>query len=60
MRCPICEKEFAIEESPAPPFCSDRCRRIDLGRWLKGQYAVPAEEAPDPELGPGTEHGEGR
>ena len=46
--CPICRK-------PAPPgrlapFCSQRCADIDLGRWLKGGYAIPgapADEAPD-------------
>jgi len=25
------------------PFCSKRCAEVDLGRWLKGQYAVPGE-----------------
>ena len=56
-RCPICEKPA---DAKYAPFCSKRCADIDLGRWLKGQYAVPAEEAPDPELGPGTEPGEDR
>jgi uncharacterized protein len=26
------------------PFCSNRCAQIDLGRWLGGTYAIPAEE----------------
>ncbi len=42
-RCPICEKQFQPEESPALPFCSHRCRLIDLGRWLDEGYAVPIE-----------------
>ena len=29
------------------PFCSSRCREIDLGRWFSGAYAVPAVEPPD-------------
>jgi endogenous inhibitor of DNA gyrase (YacG/DUF329 family) len=41
--CPICGK-------PAAPgsgaFCSKRCADIDLGRWLKGIYRVPTNEAP--------------
>ena len=44
--CAICGK-------PATPryrtFCSRRCADIDLGRWLKGTYAVPTDEAPDDE-----------
>jgi endogenous inhibitor of DNA gyrase (YacG/DUF329 family) len=28
------------------PFCSSRCAQIDLGRWLNGDYRIPAEEAP--------------
>jgi len=29
------------------PFCSPRCAQIDLGRWLKGNYSIPTDEAPD-------------
>jgi len=37
-KCPIC----GDPESPAAkPFCSKRCADIDLGRWLKGGYAIP-------------------
>ena len=31
------------------PFCSDRCRQIDLGRWLREAYSVPVERDPDEE-----------
>jgi endogenous inhibitor of DNA gyrase (YacG/DUF329 family) len=31
------------------PFCSARCRDLDLGRWLEGAYAVPAVEVDDDE-----------
>jgi endogenous inhibitor of DNA gyrase (YacG/DUF329 family) len=47
MRCPICGKEFEAKESTAKPFCSERCRTIDLGRWLDETYSLPA--VPDPE-----------
>ena len=40
--CPICTKP-AI--SPHTPFCSARCAQIDLGKWLNGDYAIPAHEA---------------
>jgi endogenous inhibitor of DNA gyrase (YacG/DUF329 family) len=39
-RCPICGKPTVQEHRP---FCSKRCAEIDLGRWLKGGYAVPGE-----------------
>ncbi|MGO8902914.1 MAG: DNA gyrase inhibitor YacG [Isosphaeraceae bacterium] len=43
-RCPICSKTFTVaklDDLPPFPFCSDRCRLIDLGRWIDGAYAVP-------------------
>jgi len=36
--CPICTK---ASSEAAKPFCSKRCADIDLGRWLKGSYAIP-------------------
>jgi len=41
--CPICGKPA---EPQYRPFCSPRCAQIDLGRWLKGNYRIPTEEAP--------------
>ena len=52
LRCPICGKQFEMPSSPAPPFCSDRCRQIDLGRWLKEGYSVPATRQPEDEAEP--------
>jgi endogenous inhibitor of DNA gyrase (YacG/DUF329 family) len=49
MRCPICEREFERGDSPAVPFCSERCRLVDLGRWLGEGYAMPAKPAGGPE-----------
>lgn len=40
--CPICGKPTVQEHRP---FCSKRCAEVDLGRWLKGAYAVPGEPA---------------
>ena len=39
--CPICGKPSTAE---ARPFCSPRCRQVDLNRWLTGAYAVPVVE----------------
>jgi uncharacterized protein len=43
--CPICRKPSVAAHHP---FCSKRCSNLDLGRWLGGQYAIPAEELPEP------------
>ena len=46
IKCPRCQKQ--IEYSPQNvyrPFCSQRCRDIDLGKWIEGHYAVPGEKA---------------
>lgn len=59
-RCPICGKEEQVQDLrqwPEAPFCSPRCRTIDLGRWLGGDYRIPAdEEGSDPEGTPDAEH----
>jgi len=52
-KCAICGKPQDVKFKP---FCSKRCADIDLSRWLKGVYAVAAEE--DPDDTPGDE-GEG-
>lgn len=43
IHCPICEKSFDSNQSAAPPFCSERCRLIDLGRWLDERYGLEYE-----------------
>lgn len=53
--CPICGKPSAPAESDVAPFCSQRCKDVDLNRLLKGTYAIPAVEADDDE----DEGGEG-
>lgn len=46
--CPICGKPASEKDRP---FCSPRCRHIDLGRWLKGDYRVETDEEPGEESG---------
>ena len=40
MSCPICSEPT---EKQYRPFCSRRCADVDLGRWMLGKYAIPAE-----------------
>jgi endogenous inhibitor of DNA gyrase (YacG/DUF329 family) len=42
--CPICRKAAAEQFRP---FCSRRCKDVDLNRWLSGVYAVPVKEEDD-------------
>ena len=43
-KCPICAKPAA---EAFRPFCSKRCRDVDLNRWLSGAYVVPGKEEED-------------
>ena len=50
VRCPVCDRlmEGADRSQwPDAPFCSPRCRLIDLGRWLGEKYAIPRDEEMD-------------
>jgi endogenous inhibitor of DNA gyrase (YacG/DUF329 family) len=53
MQCPICKKSIPEpkgDELPANfPFCSDRCKLVDLNRWLTGRYQVPVVDREDPD-----------
>ena len=40
MRCPICNKEAPYEGNPDRPFCSERCRLLDLDNWLSERYRI--------------------
>ena len=46
MPCPICKKRVPWEGNPFRPFCSERCKLIDLDNWLEERYRVsaPAED----------------
>ena len=44
--CPVCSKPSV---KTSYPFCSARCKDVDLGRWLKGSYAIPSVEQDDPD-----------
>lgn len=50
MKCPICKK-IAEPDNPFYPFCSERCKLVDLGNWASEKYVistpVQADEADD-------------
>lgn len=57
LRCPICDEPFLPELTKAMPFCSERCQKIDLGRWLNEENGFPVEpeERDDSSPGPPVE-----
>ena len=47
VKCPTCKKQVEWSESSIfRPFCSDRCRLIDLGEWASEKHAIPDEPVP--------------
>jgi endogenous inhibitor of DNA gyrase (YacG/DUF329 family) len=49
VKCPTCQRDLDWDNAPFRPFCSERCRLIDLGAWLSGQRSIPGESVPPPE-----------
>lgn len=50
LTCPICQRPLATSEGSTSkpfPFCSERCRQVDLLRWSKGKYAIIEPLQPD-------------
>ncbi|CAN5713499.1 hypothetical protein BH09PLA1_BH09PLA1_19310 [soil metagenome] len=50
MLCTICKRKIDQSDPNAAallPFCSERCKLIDLGRWLSGKYQIPVEPSSD-------------
>jgi len=41
--CPICKNTTTWEENPWRPFCSERCKLIDLGKWVSEEYKIPVK-----------------
>ncbi len=55
IKCPRCGNETEFEGNPFRPFCSERCKLVDLGNWVSGLYRVPTrtsdeqeDETPEP------------
>lgn len=49
LRCPICKKETELSNNPNRPFCSERCKLVDLGAWSSGDYRIPCNELTEEE-----------
>ena len=53
VKCPICRTDVEwVPENKWRPFCSDRCRLIDLGAWATDQYRVAGETPLDNDADP--------
>jgi endogenous inhibitor of DNA gyrase (YacG/DUF329 family) len=46
MKCPTCGKPVEWTDNPFRPFCSERCKLIDLSRWVSEEYRVPGKQVP--------------
>jgi endogenous inhibitor of DNA gyrase (YacG/DUF329 family) len=65
-RCPVCRKiideasQQSSREGGFYPFCSNRCRMLDLGKWFDGAYRIPVEVRPEEaeDIGEETAKGE--
>jgi endogenous inhibitor of DNA gyrase (YacG/DUF329 family) len=57
--CPICGKEARArgDNNASFPFCSSRCKQVDLGQWLDEKYRMPTQESPTDEVTPPKENG---
>jgi endogenous inhibitor of DNA gyrase (YacG/DUF329 family) len=44
VKCPTCRVEVAWDGNPFRPFCSDRCKTLDLGAWMSEHYRIPGKE----------------
>ena len=51
VKCPTCRRELDWQTAPFRPFCSERCRLVDLGAWLTEQRAIPDDSAAAQEHG---------
>jgi uncharacterized protein len=55
LTCPTCSKSLQIktmDDLPSFPFCSERCKMVDLGRWIDGAYVIPTRNGSDKPGGP--------
>jgi len=49
LKCPTCKEEVLWNDNSFRPFCSERCRVVDLGAWASGDYSIPCDEKPSEE-----------
>ena len=58
LKCPTCGKAVEWKDNPWRPFCSERCKLIDFGRWADGEYLVPGQKIDSVEIGEQPHTGE--
>jgi len=46
VRCPTCRRPAALDGNPYRPFCSERCKLLDLAAWADERYRIPGEPVP--------------
>jgi len=51
IKCSRCGTETSFESNPFRPFCSERCKQIDLGHWVAGSYRIPTKNKEEEEDG---------
>lgn len=56
--CPTCKKSVEWKGNPYRPFCSERCKMVDLGAWAREEYRVPVQSMDDDEDGGYPEDGQ--
>ena len=49
MKCGTCGAVFYLDETHSPPFCSERCKLVDLKRWIDEEISLPHEGGSDEE-----------
>lgn len=47
LKCPMCDNPLSAESHPYRPFCSKRCKLLDLSRWLSEEYRIAGEPVGD-------------
>ncbi|MEQ9620146.1 MAG: DNA gyrase inhibitor YacG [Deltaproteobacteria bacterium] len=54
IKCPKCGKEVLWENNKWRPFCSERCRMVDLGAWISEGYKISGESSEEEAREPGS------
>lgn len=47
IKCPVCSKKTSLKENLWRPFCSERCKLIDLGKWALAEYKIAGQDLKD-------------
>ncbi|MDQ2921189.1 MAG: DNA gyrase inhibitor YacG [Acidobacteriota bacterium] len=55
-KCPTCNKQVEWQDNPFRPFCSERCKLVDLGKWVSEEYRVPGRPVPGEPVEDDEEH----